>query len=66
MIAQAIRKSLLGQAKRVLLLIGEKATVTEIMDRLEGVFGNVASGQSVLQEFYTTSKNRMSQWLHGD
>ena len=45
-----------GQAKRVLLPIGEKTIVNEIMDRLEGVFGNVASGQSLLQEFYTTSQ----------
>lgn len=55
-IAQAIRKSLKAQAKRVLLPMGTTATVQEILDRLEGVFGNVATGESVLQEFYTATQ----------
>lgn len=55
-IAQAIRKSLKGQAKKVLLPMGTSATVSTIMDRLEGVFGNVATGESVLQEFYTATQ----------
>ena len=56
MLAQAIRKSLRGQAKCVLLSIGDKGTVNEIMDRLEGVLGSVVSGQSVLQKFYITGQ----------
>ena len=44
-IGQAIRKSLKGQAKKVLLPMGSGA--------LEGVFGNVATPMSILQEFYT-------------
>ena len=55
-IAQAIRKSLRGQAKRVLLPMGTSAPVEKIISRLEGVFGNVASGESVLQEFYTATQ----------
>ena len=52
-IAQAIRKSARGQAKRVLLTMGISASVESILQRLEGVFGNVATGESILQEFYT-------------
>ena len=48
-IGQAIRKSLRGQAKRVLLPSGVTATIEDIMDRLESVFGNIATGMSTLQ-----------------
>ena len=44
MIAQAIRKSLSGQAKRVILPLGTTATVEQMIEKLEGVFGNVATG----------------------
>ena len=52
-IGQAIRKSLKGQAKKVLLPMGSDATVDQIIQRLEGVFGNVATPKSIIQEFYT-------------
>ena len=55
-IAQAIRKSLMSQAKRVLLTMGTTATVQEILERLEELFGNVATGESVLQEFQTAAQ----------
>ena len=55
-IGQAIRKSLKGQAKKVLLPMGSGATVEEILERLEGVFGNVATSMSILQEFYSVSQ----------
>ena len=55
-IGQAIRKSLKGQAKKVLLPVGSEATVTDILERLEGVFGNVATPMSILQEFYSVSQ----------
>ena len=63
---QAIRRSLKGQAKKVLLPMGTSSTVQEIIERLEGVFGNVAAGESVMQEFYTATQNQMNQSLLGD
>ena len=57
-IAQAIRKSLSGQAKRVILPLGISSTVEEMMVKLEGVFGNVATGMSVLEEFYSTTQKQ--------
>ncbi|MEW8545075.1 MAG: hypothetical protein AB2693_16240, partial [Candidatus Thiodiazotropha sp.] len=57
-IAQAIRKSLRGQAKKVLLPLGTSAKLPDIMGKLEGVFGNVATGESVLREFYTACQSQ--------
>ena len=55
-IAQAVRKSLKGPAKRVLLPLGPSVSIKDMLSRLEGVFGNVATGESILQEFYTASQ----------
>ena len=52
-IVQAIWKSLKGQARNVLFNIGPSAKADDIVKRLESVYGNVASGEAVLQEFYT-------------
>ena len=55
-IAQAVRKSLKGPAKRVLLPLGPSVSIKDMLSRLEGVFGNVATGESILQEFHTASQ----------
>ncbi len=55
-VAQAIRKSLRGQAKRALIPLGTTTTVDEMVNKLETIFGNVASGESVLQTFYLASQ----------
>ena len=55
-IAQAIRKSLAGHAKSVLQAMGPKAKPLEMVNRLESTFGQVASGEAVLQEFYTADQ----------
>ena len=57
-IAQAIRKSLTGQARSVLQAMGPKAKPEQIISRLESIFGNVASGEAVLQEFYTAEQRQ--------
>ena len=57
-IAQAIRKSLRGWAKRELASIGVSPSVEMMLNRLENAFGNLASGQSLLQEFYSTSQKQ--------
>ena len=45
--AQAIRKLLANQA------MGTKVTVTEILERLKTVFGNVVTGDSILEQSHT-------------
>ena len=52
-IVQAIWKSLRGQARNVLFTLRSSAKAVDILERLESVYGNVASGEAVLQEFYT-------------
>ena len=52
-IGQVIRKSLKGQAKKVFLPMRSDATVYQTIQRLEGVFGNVATPMGILQNFYT-------------
>ena len=56
MIAQLIRKSLRNPAKKILLPLGTSASVQTMMDKLEGVFGNVAKGHTILKEFYTATQ----------
>ena len=56
MTGQAIRKSLRGPAKREIVQIGPSASVEDKMERPESTFGTVASGMSVLQEFYSKPK----------
>ena len=36
--------------------MGSEATVTDILERLEGVFSNVATPMSILQDFYSVSQ----------
>ena len=52
-IVQAIWKSLRGQARNVLFTLGYSAKAVDIVERLESIYGNVVSGEAVLQEFYT-------------
>ena len=57
-IGQAIRKSLRGPVKREIIQMGPTATVEDIMERLESTFANVATGMSVMQEFFTASQKQ--------
>ena len=51
-ILQAVRNSLKGQARSLLLTLPENATPNQIVEKLEGVFGNVYSSEALLQKFY--------------
>ena len=55
-VTQSIRSFLKGHARQTLVTLGPTATSQEIINKLETVFGNVASGESALQEFYTASQ----------
>ena len=49
---QLIRNSLKGNARSVLVPLGEQATVVQVLDKLEGFYGRVSSSETLLQEFY--------------
>lgn len=51
-ILEAIRKSLKGKARRVLLHLGEGASVFDILVELEGIYGSVSSGEKLKEKFY--------------
>ena len=53
---QALQNFVKGHARRVLFTLGSAATTEKIMDKLERTFENVASGKTVLQEFYTAEQ----------
>ena len=49
---QIMRNSLRGQARKFVNTLRPNVSTTEMIEKLEGVFGNVASGESIVQEFY--------------
>ena len=55
-ILEAIRRSLKGRAKSVLLHLGEKASVQDVMSEMEGLFGNVASAEKLKEKFYSATQ----------
>ena len=64
-IDHAIRSSLKGQARKVFINMDPECTTQEVIEKMESVFGNVASGESVLQEFYTASQRKdesVAEW----
>ena len=57
-IVQAIRKSLKREANQVLVGADMDNCEDDIMKRLENVFGNVSSGESIFREFYTANQKQ--------
>lgn len=49
---QSIRNSLKGSARSMLVPLGESATVTDILTKLDGFYGNVSSSETLIQSFY--------------
>ena len=56
LILQAIRKSLRGKSRDILLTLGESASPFIILNKLEGIYGNVSSNEVLLQQFYLESQ----------
>ncbi|XP_053406671.1 trichohyalin-like [Mercenaria mercenaria] len=55
-IAQAIRHSLKGQAKKALINLHPTASPIEIVARVEDIFGDLSSQQFIYTEFYTAEQ----------
>ena len=51
-ILQAIRRSLKGEARESLLSAGETASSEDVLKKMNGIYGTVASNESILQQFY--------------
>ena len=51
-ILQAIRRSLKGEVRESLLSAGEIASSEDVLKKLNGIYGTVASNEPILQQFY--------------
>ena len=56
-ITHAIRRSLRGNAKRVVMRLGPDATVEQIIHKLGCAYGNVRPQVDILKEFYTVRQD---------
>ena len=52
-ILQAIRQSLKGEASRIVMNLGIDATLSDILTRLDSVYGLVDRAEAILAEFYS-------------
>ena len=52
LLLQGVRKSLKGEPGKLCMHLGEGAMLEDIMKKLEGVYGTVESGTTLLQQFY--------------
>lgn len=55
-INRAIRKSLRGEAARVVVQLGEVVGIDEIIDRLDALYGSVESQELLLAKFYSSQQ----------
>ncbi|XP_060575528.1 uncharacterized protein LOC132732991 [Ruditapes philippinarum] len=49
---EAIRTSLKGKARTVLLHLGEWATISDVIAELEAIYGNVSTSEHLKEQFY--------------
>ena len=55
-LSQAIRRSLRGLARGMLVHIGTSASSEEILNKLDGFYGNVSTAEELMQQFYGDSQ----------
>lgn len=56
-LVQAIRRSLKGTAKSVLIPLGENASVHQILRKLDNLFGEISTNGMIMQQFFNASRN---------
>ncbi|XP_056003412.1 zinc finger CCHC domain-containing protein 18-like [Ostrea edulis] len=57
-IAQAVRRSLRGEAGRVIMNLGPDANLQKIISKLNSVYGDIDERENILGEFYGTKQAR--------
>ncbi|XP_021341185.1 uncharacterized protein LOC110442076 [Mizuhopecten yessoensis] len=55
-LVQAMRRSLRGIARRMLIPLGDKATSREILYKLDSLFGDISTHGMLMQEFFNSSQ----------
>lgn len=64
-IAHSIRRSVKGEAARVIMRLGSDASVPEILHKLESIFGTIDTKASVLSQFFSARQREdedVSSW----
>ena len=64
-ISNAARKSLRGEAARIVMRLGDSATLDEIIIKLSAVYGTVKSSECLLADFYSAcqkEKESVATW----
>ncbi|XP_053376875.1 trichohyalin-like [Mercenaria mercenaria] len=64
-LAQAVRNSITSNARKVLQTLRPSASTKEIMKKMEDIYGNIRSGDSIIHEFYSARQNETeacSEW----
>lgn len=64
-IVQAIRRSVRGEAGLLAMRLGPEASLTEILMKMESVFGNVDEVETIMSDFYNarqTADEDVSSW----
>ena len=52
-VTQGARKSLRGEAARIVMnSLGHQATIADILDKFEGIYGAIETGEELMQKFY--------------
>lgn len=64
MLLFAVRKSLRGEAGRIVMRLGEEATLTQILDKLSSTYGIVDAGETILSQFYAASQEPGEEVTH--
>ena len=54
----AVRNSITGLPRKVLATLKASASMTEIIETLESNFGNIRSGEALMEEFYTMKQGK--------
>ncbi|CAG2195384.1 unnamed protein product [Mytilus edulis] len=55
---KSVRGSLKGKARSLLLSLSEHASPQQILDKLEGVYGNVYTSEALLEKFYKETQQQ--------
>ena len=56
LLLQSIRNSLRGTPRSILVSLGENASVSDVLDKLNGFYGTVSSSETLLQSFFSDSR----------
>ncbi|XP_033729253.1 zinc finger CCHC domain-containing protein 12-like [Pecten maximus] len=57
-LVQAIRRSLRGTARRMLISLGERPTIADILRKLDTLFGDISTHGMLMQEFFNSSQRQ--------